>query len=816
MSGPYANHAHHYREAGWQGVLPVIGKSSKLPDGYTGHHGAWPDDDTIDGWVTARGNDNIALRLPEDVIGIDIDAYDGRAGLDTITTWERIHECELPPTWHTSSRDDGSRIAYYRVPTGGRWRSDLGTGSNVEIIQHRHRYAIVAPSTHPHTGKTYQWRVPAGDHTGTIPTPGELTALPLAWITALAYPTRATATRNPATHDGTTLERDNHHINGERGPVDVHRILAGDVPPGEQQAELFRYMCALRARNMHRDEMVVLGLVAVQGLTNAREDDPWTPAHVHTLVDRVCREYEAGTSTPATAIDPAVNQWAQNFTNTTNTNRTTPDTSGESDGDTPNTPPKTVTQSIREEPPRVPFTTDLGNSLRMVAHLGDHIRYAVDENRWYVWDERRWAPDRTNNALNLTKVVIDSIRYDADRVDGDDRKELLKWATTSEDIARRRAMLAGAQSEPALTITGDQLDTDPHLLVVHNGTIDLHTGTIRESRREDLCSRLAAVTHQPEAEAPLWEDHVTMVCNGDPRLIAYIRRCIGYTLTGDVGARSFFSLEGNGSNGKNALIEPIMGILGTYARTASTSLLTGGDEQHPTILADLMGARLVFIDEVKQGKPLNAERIKALVGSKRITARRMRSDSFEYEARFKLWMAGNGQPTIRDTSDGVWNRMHRVVCHGTVNPTKLIHNYSDILYNTEASGILNWALTGLTDWRTRGNLGTPDTVLADVQAFRDEEDNVAMFVEDRLTITGDPADFIANSDLHFQYKVWAEGEGIHARDIVNGVHLGRRLSAMGITRDPGRRVNGVQTRGMVGVALSATVLLQGTLGGYSQ
>ena len=55
------------------------------------------------------------------VIGIDVDCYDGKPGADTITAWE-AKGGPLPTTTFSTSRDDGSRIRFYRVPDGAQLR----------------------------------------------------------------------------------------------------------------------------------------------------------------------------------------------------------------------------------------------------------------------------------------------------------------------------------------------------------------------------------------------------------------------------------------------------------------------------------------------------------------------------------------------------------------------------------------------------------------------------------------------------------------------------------------------------------------------
>ena len=74
-----------------------------------GHHGRdarWPSLDTVDMWSQTYGNRNVALVLPPDVIGIDVDGYAGHNGSETLVELER-ELGPLPPTYMSTARDDG-------------------------------------------------------------------------------------------------------------------------------------------------------------------------------------------------------------------------------------------------------------------------------------------------------------------------------------------------------------------------------------------------------------------------------------------------------------------------------------------------------------------------------------------------------------------------------------------------------------------------------------------------------------------------------------------------------------------------------------
>jgi len=185
MSDPYADAADQYWQAGWRGILPLpLAKKHNPPPGFTGATGTDPTYPDLYAWADGTdGPHNICLRLPANIIGIDVDAYGDKLGAHTLTTREQQWG-PLPPTWRTTSRDDGiSGIRLYRIPEGLAWPGVVGPG--IETVRRDHRYAVCWPSIHPEGG-TYRWINPDGIVTaGGIPDPDQLPALPHEWIMGL-------------------------------------------------------------------------------------------------------------------------------------------------------------------------------------------------------------------------------------------------------------------------------------------------------------------------------------------------------------------------------------------------------------------------------------------------------------------------------------------------------------------------------------------------------------------------------------------------------------------------------------------------------
>lgn len=182
-TSPYADAYAAYWEAGWRGILPLpYQRKTWPPEGTTGHNGTDPSYADCMTWADDDAR-NIALRMPVDVVGIDVDHYGAKTGGDT------LHELvakygPLPPTYLSTSRDDGmSGIRLYRIPPGTVLPTKM---PGIDFVQRHHRYAVVHPSIHPE-GRVYRWiDERTGAEANGVPHVDDLPYLPESWISGLA------------------------------------------------------------------------------------------------------------------------------------------------------------------------------------------------------------------------------------------------------------------------------------------------------------------------------------------------------------------------------------------------------------------------------------------------------------------------------------------------------------------------------------------------------------------------------------------------------------------------------------------------------
>jgi putative DNA primase/helicase len=377
---------------------------------------------------------------------------------------------------------------------------------------------------------------------------------------------------------------------------------------------------------------------------------------------------------------------------------------------------------------RVYLLTEGGNAERLRDSAGGDLRYCHDWGRWFVWDEKRFAPDREGKAALRVKEIGRSIIAEGSSIgDKDRREETVKWGLRSDSEAKRRATLALAASEPGVPVVPEQLDRDPLLLNVANGTLDMRTGGLKPHDRGDLITKLTNVVYNPEAECPRWlaflEDVVL-----DAETRGFLQRAVFYSLTGDVSEHALFFLYGSGNNGKSTFLRVLLALGGEYAKqVADELLLAKSSESHPTEKADLCGLRVAVTSELPHGRSFNEALVKRLTGGDRVSARKMRQDFSDFAPTHHLWVGGNHKPNIRGRDRGIWRRVRLIPF--TVDVLKPDSRLLDKLL-AELPGILAWAVQGGTEYRRRG-LDTPAAIIDATEEYRSETDELAPFLEER-------------------------------------------------------------------------------------
>lgn len=421
--------------------------------------------------------------------------------------------------------------------------------------------------------------------------------------------------------------------------------------------------------------------------------------------------------------------------------------------------------------------TDLGNAKRLVVQHGENFRYCYAFKSFLVFDGARWRPDDVGQMAAWAKETVMSIyaeaaelytRAAAAQTAGDEEKAqsyekkagaTWGWAVKSEAAPRIAAMIELAKSESGIPIMPSDLDTDPWLLNMNNGTVNLRSGELRQHQREDLITKLCPVEYDPGASLPLW-DRFLGEAIPDYEVRRYIQKCCGATLAGVQIDDIIILIHGPGGTGKSTFREALLATLGSYGATADLETFTTRNAAHSAQpdLARLQGRRLVAVSEVEGKKGGSMSLLKRASGGDTVQARFLYGSTFEFTPAFTLWIVANERPRVSDLDSGIWRRIREIpFTQKFQEPDPTIRQK---LKTPEIAGdaILAWAVRGCLEWQLEGLTEVPEAIVDATAEYRRDMNPLAEWLEERTQEA--PEAWTHGKVLFEDYKMWAEGEGI--------------------------------------------------------
>ncbi|WP_370942586.1 phage/plasmid primase, P4 family [Amycolatopsis sp. cg5] len=413
---------------------------------------------------------------------------------------------------------------------------------------------------------------------------------------------------------------------------------------------------------------------------------------------------------------------------------------------------------------RVPMQgTDIANARRALDIVGQDTAY-VDGVGFLTWNGKVWSVMSQTRERAIGHRVADAMTAELAELRekfGDESsmyKEALK-------VTRRMHMDSGIRAalEHLRTITGrevEDFDARPHLLTFSNGTVDLRTGELRKHHRDDRLTKLIRQEFDPDARCPRWESFLSEIFPGDLELPAYMRRLIGYGITGETREHVFALLYGHGSNGKsvfvNTLADVLRGITGHVSQAAVAYQRSYDPGAANPALAALRGVRLAVMSELSEGLRLNEALLKQLTAGDPVTARELYKGIFTFEPTALMLMATNYRPDVRGQDDGFWRRTRLIPFTRSFGDEDKDPTLARTLLD-EAPGILAWAVKGAAEWYT-GGLREPDSIRAAVAEYRQESDLLNGFLPGVLV--RDPKGSITQKQAWDVFQNWRDEEQV--------------------------------------------------------
>lgn len=455
------------------------------------------------------------------------------------------------------------------------------------------------------------------------------------------------------------------------------------------------------------------------------------------------------------------------------------------------------------------FTADAG-AAQAFARLHDgRLLYDHSSGSWHEFDGTRWARDELGRITQHGLAVARELFVDASQVmlrasrerNPTGQKQLRVEADQAMAAAmslhkkqRLDAMIALAATDPRIAASRAMFDAGDMVLGVQNGVVELTEAPVthRDGAPADMITRQAGCGFDALALCPTWDSFLERV-QPDPEVRCWLRRWVGYCLTGRTDQQSFMVFHGVGANGKTVFTETIRKLLGSYAVSADFGTFTTKDKGNEAIrndIARLDKVRLCVAAEGPEGARLDEDLVKRITGGEELTARFLHREFFNFKPKFKLLLVTNHRPSISGTDHGIWRRVVLVPWSVTIPRDEQDRRLAERLED-EMAGVLNWALAGLDEYLALGLDTLPRAIVAANSEYRQDSDTVGLWIEDCCSLDGTAR--ATNGQLYQSYATWAQAAGHRA---MSSKSLGDRLRERGLTP---WRTGGA--RGWAGIAL---------------
>ncbi len=429
---------------------------------------------------------------------------------------------------------------------------------------------------------------------------------------------------------------------------------------------------------------------------------------------------------------------------------------------------------------------ELGDGILYIVLNGENILHNAQTGENLLWNGQFWERDTLGVAYQACEEVANCYLEERSRIgqkisnaarDGnkDEQRRMEKIKSKIDKRldrirstpGRSKILTIASQGKQSLAITGDQLDANPYLLACQNGVLDLRTGGLRQGRREDYLSIASPCEWKGiDAEAPAWDKALLEIFNQDQEMVNFMQRVFGCSLIGSHLEDAIFVLSGSGRNGKTLLVETIRWILGDLAGPIPSELLLDQGKSRssagpsPDVMR-LKGLRMAIGTETDEGRKISPAQVKWLTGGDTLLGRNPNDKYFtEFNPTHTLFLLTNNKPHAPADDFAFWERLYLIPFElSFVNrePEEKHERRQDRTlkskFHEEASGILAWIVRGCLQYQQQG-LAPPSKVKAAVEEYRQEEDIVGDWIEERCVVSNNEDISTTANRLYEDFDDW--------------------------------------------------------------
>ncbi|WP_048895665.1 phage/plasmid primase, P4 family [Mycolicibacterium conceptionense] len=754
----FSDNARRYLDAGYAPIPLPKGQKHPPPTGFIGGNGKRADTDQLEAWAESSKykSGNLACWFGEPItvdgvqyqlVGIDVDHYGEKRGGDQLAALEKqLGQLSDRAPWISSSRTDGhSGIRWYLAPTVGsdgkriefRGKADQG----IDVIQRKHRYAVVWPSVVE--DRQYWWFPPGlaltddgrngpaawrDDHP--LPVIAEFPILADSWVTYL---------REHRSHGG--------EIDLSIGVTDLHRWAEEVFNDGQADQTCWNVATSLATytKKITEDES---------------SHDKITDAHW--MLYSLAAEGHTGWKDAVTELEA---HWVNNVGTAGKRNLT----------EALSEVFRSRTGALRKIKVRVDrdgvLTTCTCAGVGATLWHTDKVPFEVAKqfalanereetplrlwrDDWYQYTGQRWK--------RLEKNALNKLLYD--RLGGvtclkpvkGGGFESVPWNPTDRKVsavehALRAVTLLDAENVEAPCWLNGRTD---QVIALQNSLLRIADRKQIEHTPNYFNMNVLPFNYDPAAPKPTrWIQFLSELWPDDPNSIALLQEWFGYVLSGQTNMHKMLMLIGPRRTGKTTVAHILRTLVGGANQTQCHSADMVGSHGMMNLIGSTLG---IFDDDRITG---NAKRfvdiLKNIIGEGQVTIKRKYIDDWQGKLSTRFVYIANELSAFPDSSGAITERML---------PLETLNSFEDKpdrqlreKLEAEISGIFNWALDGLDRLNKHGHFTVPESS----RQMKDELDAAASpiteFIEE--TCVWDEDGFVYRRRIYTLWKLWCEENG---------------------------------------------------------
>ena len=443
-------------------------------------------------------------------------------------------------------------------------------------------------------------------------------------------------------------------------------------------------------------------------------------------------------------------------------------------------------RAVTMSPPRAEITEDAFTDARLAQTIADDVlvgQFArVIGVGWRMWNGRRWTDVDDGETVEAVRQYAlgqyaDALESERARVvagraaDPANDAEIEGWRKM-QTAARIKAVLSLAGNVTGVPREAAEFDADPNVLNTPAGLYDFTTGALTGHDPDALCTKMTTANYRAGAADPAWTAALESV---PAEAREWLRNRLGQAATGHMPDDERMALlAGGGSNGKTLIMDAVFKALGSYAELIPNTLLLASDSRNKGAATPekmtLQGVRLAYVEETPEGRHLDINVVKEIVGTPSITGRQLYQKQITFGATHSLFLNTNHPPRVAETGHAEWRRLVRLDF-----PYRYVGVGEAIQHDTDRVGdpglkkalttpaareaVLAWLIDGALAWYADPAVLSADPALVTeaTATWRSDSDPILKWIEDDMVL--DEAGWVIQGDAYAAFSVWLKAQG---------------------------------------------------------